>query len=179
MVKAYGWRWAMRHAQAYYEANPSKPERQMMKLLDKLGVYYRREVPLATKATGRKKWVCLLDFVVYVDGREHAIEVDGIYVHSLESHAKSDKRKARLLKRRGIPLLRVTDADLKHGKAKQRVIDFLNLDPAPRNAEAHEWGAAHPNERHTDGGERGKEVDHEARMEVTTRNEELEELEYV
>lgn len=127
MAGRFGHRWAMRHVQAYREANPTRPELDMADLLADLGVYFRREVELSTKAHGRKKWTCLLDFVVYHDGREFVIEVDGEHWHSMPGRAQLDRRKNRLLKRRHIPLLRVTDADVKSGRGEPMVIEFLHL----------------------------------------------------
>lgn len=108
MVNRWGWRWAMRHVQAYRLANPTTTEQLVGTLLDSLNLEYVPEYQLATKASGRKKWVCLIDFMIVQGGQcIAAIEING-GVHTLPNKIKNDKRKARLLKRRGIPLLILT-----------------------------------------------------------------------
>lgn len=136
-VDRWGARWVVPHVQAYREAHPSKPEQQMSALLDRLGIQHRREVMLPTKCSGRKRRVYLIDFMLYHDGREHALEVDGIYYHTTNpATIRNDKLKTRFLKRRHIPLLRVTDADLKQDRAEALIVAFLDLAPLPHPSDA-------------------------------------------
>lgn len=168
MADRWGHRWAMRHVQAHREANPSKPEQTMAALLDDLGVDWRREVPLTTKSSGRKKRVYLLDFVVSHAGREWAIEVDGVYFHTTNPRTmRNDKLKTRLLKRRNFPLLRVTDDDLKHGRAEQMVIAYLGLDLTTAADDEDGWDTAWREEA-----EKAPQFDH-AEVLVTTRSEDF------
>lgn len=118
----------MRHVQAYREAHPTRPESNIADVLADLGLRFRREVPLATKAHGRRKWTCLLDFVIDYAGREWVLEVDGAHWHSMPGRDRLDRRKNRLLKRRRIPFLRISDADALTGQARTMIIEFLHLD---------------------------------------------------
>lgn len=122
MVKRYVWKWAMRHVQAYRLANPTATEEIVGALLDTLGYEYVQEYRLATKTTGRRQWVALVDFMAVMNGQMYAIEVNG-GVHVLPHKQKNDQRKARLLKRRGIPLLTLTDSDIP--QAREYLAAFL------------------------------------------------------
>jgi len=126
MVKKYGWRWAMRHVQDHRLKNPMPSETLVANLLNDLGVEYVPEYALATKASGRKKWVCLVDFMVVCRGQMWAIEING-GVHKLPHKIKNDKRKARLLKRRGIPLLVLTAEQVESGESHPHIWEFLSV----------------------------------------------------
>lgn len=145
-AKIYGPKWAVRHMQTTRLSKPSDLERLVKASLDRLGVYYEREYWLQTKATGRRAKVYLLDFMVMdeqTSGGYMAIEIDGAYAH--ERHAKRDKAKKSLCKRRGIALLTLTDGDIKAPRAAlraeyaakldQKIIFFLGLAcPTPETA---------------------------------------------
>jgi hypothetical protein len=116
MVKRHGWRWAMRHVQAYRrqmidEGKAPKSEDMVAALLDAMGFDYVREYALATKAHGRRKWVCLIDMMVVRGDQMWAVEVNG-GCHKLPAKQRNDRRKRSLLTRRGIPMLTISDADL-------------------------------------------------------------------
>lgn len=127
MVARYGEKWAVRHIQAYRLANPSTLERAVALILRDLGLRFSREFWLATKAHGRKQHVYLVDFMVTVNGVDHAVEVNGEWAHS--HHARRDRLKLRLLRRRGYPVLVIEEADIRAGRAEQMLVDFLNLAP--------------------------------------------------
>lgn len=125
MVKKHGYYWAMRHVHATQEAKVSKPERWMMELLERLGIYYQRNILIKTKTRGRKRWACQLDFYIWLNGVQVALEIDGEYVHAINpAHQRNAIRKARLFKRRGIPLLRITDQEIKRGEAEFKLNSF-------------------------------------------------------
>lgn len=127
MVARYGEKWAVRHVQAYRLAHPSTLEQAVTLILRDLRVSFEREYWLATRATGRRQHVYLVDFLVHVGGVAYAIEVNGEWAHS--HHAKRDKLKLRLLKRRGFPTLVLEEADIRAGRAEQMLVDFLDLAP--------------------------------------------------
>lgn len=122
-AKRYGQKWAVAHVQRYRLDHPSSLETAVALTLDDMGVVYQREVEIRTKATGKRQKAYLLDFVVMVDGEQRVIEVDGAFVHS--QHTARDKRKSALLKRRHIPLLRLTEADIRAGRTEQMLKEFL------------------------------------------------------
>lgn len=125
MARKYGFCWAMNHVHATQETKISRPEQLMMRLLDKLGIHYQRNILIKTKTRGRKRWACQLDFYVWMNGVQVALEIDGEYVHAINPrHVKNDIRKARLFKRRGIPLLRITDQEIKRGEAESKLNNF-------------------------------------------------------
>jgi very-short-patch-repair endonuclease len=119
MCDKYGEKWAVRHIRESLLAKPSDLEKLVMAALDSMHLRYEREYWLATKASGRKQRVYLVDFMVHVYGIGNvAIEVNGNYAH--ERHEKRDKRKMRLMKRRGIPCIVLTDEDIKAPRAAER-----------------------------------------------------------
>lgn len=121
MAGRFGQKWAMRHVQAYQLEHPSKPEQIVEKLLAALGVGCQRQVWLATKAHGRRQWVCLLDFTFEVGQFTVALEVDGAYWHGLPGRSRSDRRKTSLCRRRGIVLVRISDGELTSANGRERV----------------------------------------------------------
>lgn len=123
MAAKYGEKWATRHVQAYRRENPSSLETAVAIILDDLGVRYEREFWLATKAHGKKQRVYLLDFMIA--GRL-AVEVNGAFVHSSDDAQRRDRRKKQLLKRRGYPLLTLTESDIRKGEAESLLVAFLN-----------------------------------------------------
>lgn len=116
MAARYGQKWALRHVRAYRLAHPSPLEREVERLLARLGVPYEREVELRTKAHGRRQRAYLIDFMV----AGVAIEVNG-GVHGLPAKRLADRRKKALLTRRGIPLLVLTEAEIRGGAAWARL----------------------------------------------------------
>jgi hypothetical protein len=126
MVARYGEKWAVHHLQAYRLEHPSSLEQAVMLTLSDLHVSYRREVWLATKASGRKQRVYLVDFIVTVRGIDYAIEVNGEWAH--RHHARRDQLKLRLLRRRGYPVLVLTEADIRAGRTESLLKAFLDLD---------------------------------------------------
>ena len=118
MCKKYGEKWAVRHVQRSLLANPSDLEKLVGAALDTLGVSYEREHFLKTKTSGRKARAYLVDFMVSGSAGLVAIEINGDYVHQF--HSSRDKRKMSLLKRRGIPVIVLTDKDIKARRAAGR-----------------------------------------------------------
>jgi very-short-patch-repair endonuclease len=117
MASRYGRRWAMRHVQAYRLDHPSTLEQRVAGMLDRLRIQYEREHALSTKASGRRKNVYLIDFMLSIAGEQIAVEVDGTFVHSQPASIKRDKLKTRLLKRRGFRLIRLSEFEILSGAA--------------------------------------------------------------
>jgi hypothetical protein len=126
MVRIYGWRWAIRHVRDSQLENPQPTAVAVAQMLNEIGVEYVPEYQLATKARGRRKWVCLIDFMVVCRGMMWAIEVNG-GVHKLPHKIKNDKRKARLLKRRAIPLLVLSTEQVESGAFITLILQFLSV----------------------------------------------------
>lgn len=126
-TKKYGEKISVKHVQAYNLAHPSKLEAEVAGILDTLGVTYQREVWLETKASGRRKHVYLIDFMVYLDGREFAIEVQGGFHGRIPEKTRRDRRKKALITRRGYPYLAVHETTIKEGRAEVEILKFLGL----------------------------------------------------
>lgn len=118
----YGEKIAVKHCRAWQLANPSRPAQEVARILDLLGVPYQRESWLATKASGKRQRVYLLDFEL-AGGR--VIEVDGEWAHGQPSRIKRDRALRSLLTRRGMPLLRISDRDIHEGRALEMVRAWL------------------------------------------------------
>jgi len=84
-------------------------ERKVKEALDKLGVEY---VPQYSTRTG-----FVIDFLIFLNGRKIALEVDGPY-HELKEVRRRDKFKDYMLKREGYKVVRVN----------YRIIDHYTID---------------------------------------------------
>lgn len=98
---------ALQHLRNYRLANPSKLEREVMILLDELGLPYEREV--FCNCAGR---IYLIDFVI---ADSFAIEVNGDYFHSKRYEA--DARKAIDLETCGYRVLVLLESQIQVGQA--------------------------------------------------------------
>jgi very-short-patch-repair endonuclease len=119
MCARWGEKWAVRHMQAWQLKNPTRDEQRVARLLDDLGVRYTRQYWLATKTSGKRQRVYLLDFVV---DHQYVIQVNG-GIHVL--HVERDRRCRSLIKRRGMKLLELTTQDVRGGDALPRLKQFL------------------------------------------------------
>lgn len=120
MCARWGEKWAVRHMQRWQLEHPNRDENAVARMLDALGVRYQRQYWLATKASGKRQRVYLLDFVVDF---EYVIQVNG-GVHVL--HERRDRRCRSLIKRRGMKLLELTTQDVRGGDALPRLKQFLD-----------------------------------------------------
>ena len=99
--------------------HPTKLERAVMAWLDEFQVTYQREVQI-----GDDESVAFADFVL-VD-LNLIIEVDGKLWHSKDplhgqDRPKRDAQKARLFRRHGFKVLRLSEKAIQSGKAQERI----------------------------------------------------------
>lgn len=138
-IERYGYPRLWRLARAWRLDHPSKHERQVMAILDGLGVPYAREVELL----GADAYVSV-DFLV---AGEHVIEVNGkCHYDPLFDHpnypntrAAGDRERVRKLQRAGFRVLVVDYRDLAKmsdlAVVAHRIAEFLSLpSPAGRGA---------------------------------------------
>lgn len=126
-VIRHGFRWVLPHVRTYQFAHPSKPEQAVDRVLAGLGVGYERQHLLETRASGKKRWGCLLDFLVQVGGHRLGVEVNGAYWHNQPKHARADRRKRALCKRRGIVLVTLDAAALTTPAGRDHTADRLRV----------------------------------------------------
>lgn len=120
-VARFGWDFAIQNIRNYRLANPSNLEREIILLLDELGLHYEREV----RCDAAPK-VYLIDFVIERLPLVIALEIQGAYYHR---HRQSeDARKALAIEERGYQLLVITEAQIKSGLARELILNVLNSD---------------------------------------------------
>lgn len=119
MVARWGEKWAVNHLRDWRLEHPSDLEQLVRAALDTLGVKYEREFKLTARG-GRKAHSYLIDFMVRrpSDWTQVAIEINGVWAHQF--HSKRDRRKMSLLKRRGYPVIVLSDEDIKAKRASER-----------------------------------------------------------
>lgn len=123
MTAIYGEKWAARHVQAYRLAHPTPSEGIVSDILQQLGLRFSREYWLATKDHGKRQRVYLIDHMITHPSRGMmAIEINGgCHVN----HTQRDRRKMRLLRRRGIPVLVLTTEQIENGQAQQIIQEWV------------------------------------------------------
>lgn len=105
-VARHGKHIATEKLQAYRLAHPSDLERQVMGILNRLGVQYEREVWLESVVTAKSQ-IYLIDFVI--NGRL-AIEVNGDWAHQF--HRERDRQKCNAIRQHGFRLLVLEEGDM-------------------------------------------------------------------
>jgi len=124
-VARHGVGWVLPHVQAWQREHPSTPERVADTLVAALGAPYERQHMLQTRASGKAKWGCLLDFLIDTGGARLAVEVNGFWHHKPQQQ-RADRRKRALCKRRGIVLVVIDSADLDTWAGRDRAWWRLN-----------------------------------------------------
>ncbi|MBL8165412.1 MAG: DUF559 domain-containing protein [Anaerolineae bacterium] len=126
----YGEKWAVNHVQAWRQINRTPQELTVQRWLDLAGYEYMVEYRVATKSSGKRQRVYLVDVMIVLCGRLLAIEIDG-GCHVL--HTRRDRNKKALLTRRGIPLLRLSNTDVENNRFAERLARFIqeNADVYP------------------------------------------------
>jgi hypothetical protein len=112
----WGVKVAVKHQRNYRLAHPSNLEREVMIILDTLGLSYEREVWCECDER-----VYLIDFVIA--GR-FAVEVNGDYAH--RNRHEADRRKVAALERCGYLVLTLTEADITSGQASHLIQTHLS-----------------------------------------------------
>lgn len=98
------------NAQPWRLANPSNPEKNLIRQLGEMGIQFQREVFFKGY---------LLDFVIR---GTHVIEVNGGRIHTMKDPQREARRIA--LIEESFPLLVITDGNTKH--CKTLIKEFLN-----------------------------------------------------
>ena len=122
-TKRYGEKISVKWLRQYLLENPSSLEVAMMLILADIGITnYSREYWLQTKASGKRRRVYLIDFVLpgYL-----AIEVNGEYVHSSKEAKRRDMYKQRYIRKSGFKLLVIEEKDIRSGNAIDLVAAFV------------------------------------------------------
>lgn len=122
MARRWGEKWAVNHVQQWRMAHRTPEEAAVETWLDNLGLSYVSEYKVSTKAKGKRQRCYLVDVMICLQGNLYAIEIDG-GVHVL--HSRRDRRKASLLKRRGIPLLRLSNQQVHDSTYQSLISQFI------------------------------------------------------
>lgn len=119
-VSKYGRDFGLKHVREYRLKNPSRLELHVANLLNQCSLSYEREVLVECKDR-----TYLVDFIVYVQGKQVAIEVNGEWVH--RNRSAYDVIKFTALQSSGFSPLTIRESAIANNTAIRIIKNHFNI----------------------------------------------------